>query len=172
MTQFRVMSGTKTQSYNKGSQDQIGTSPLGLITFIDFQATEKFYFSFGTSFEMSTETYSTSGFTIYGSAMYYLYGAPGMVESDTENMKMNLFYPYSVYASAGIFQKQIKIRSIDSEDSTITKDLGGLQAGVGFNYNLNAKIYLTSHLQMLMSGMGSSSEYSSTEFYIGLGLRL
>lgn len=169
-SQFRVMTGTKTQSYNTGSQVQLGGSPLGLITFIDFEAMDKVYLSFGTSFEVSTETYSTSGFTIYGSVMYYLYGLPKAVNLKTGSMNMDFFYPYSIYINAGIFQKQIKIRSEASV--TTTEDLGGLEVGLGFNYSLGSKTYIATHIQMLMSGLSSDSEYSSTEFYVGLGLRL
>lgn len=170
-TQFRILTGTKQQTFGTSSQVQLGTSPLGLIAFVDLEVAKKIYFSFGTSFEMSTEDYTTSGFSVYASGMYYIYGSPKVVNSNTGSMNMDLYYPYSVFLSGGVFQKEIKLTPSDTAIEQ-TKGLGGPMVGLGFNYNLNPRTYVASHVQMLMSGIGSASEYSSTEFYVGLGLRL
>jgi len=172
-TQVRFLTGTKSQSFSNTSQEQVGSSPLGLIAFVDFELMEKWYFSLGTSFEFSTETFATSGFTLYGSGLYYLYGTPKKLGSQGEvsQLDMELYNPYSLYVNFGIFQKEVKLRR---QGSTVIEDegVGGLMFGLGGNYHLNTKTYLTGHVQYLQSGLGTELEFSSFEFYFGLGLRL
>jgi len=172
-TQARILTGTKQQTFKDSSQTEVGSSPLGLIAFVDFEIVEKWYFSAGTSFEMDPSNFGTSGFTLYGSIMYYLYGAPQKIQSEggVGNTEMELYYPYSIYASLGIFQKQIRLRREGNEISE-NQDFGGLSLGLGGNYNLNSRMYLSSHLQLLQSGRGTDLEYNSFELYAGIGFRL
>jgi len=120
---------------------------------------------------MSVNTFSTSGFTIYGSGLYYIYGSPKVINSGSKNMSMDLIYPYSIFLIGGVFQKQIRVRSV-ADNLTVTKDVGGLQLGLGGNYNWSDRTYITSQIQMLSSGQGSDEEFTSTELYIGIGIRL
>jgi hypothetical protein len=171
-TVARFLSGTKSQSYSTSSQEQIGSSPLGLLALIDVEMIPNIYFSFGTSFELSTDSFSTSGFTLYGGLNYYLIGNPkAMIVTDSVETSMELYQKYSVYATFGIFQKEIKLRNPNSE---VVEDesLGGIMLGGGVNYNLNSKVFVNGQLQYLSSGLGTNEEYSSFELYVGLGLRI
>lgn len=171
-TQVRFLSGTKSQSFNTSSQEQIGSSPLGLLALLDVEIMKKTYFSLGTSFELSTETFSTSGFSLYGGLNYYFYGDPkALVSSDHMETSMELYRKHSFYGTLGIFQKEIKLRDPETQNVD-DESLGGLLLGFGANYNLSSKMYLNAHLQYLSSGSGTSEEYSSFELYVGVGLRI
>lgn len=171
-TMARFLTGTKSQTYNTSSQEQIGSSPLGLLALIDVEMLKGMYFSFGTSFELSTDSFSTSGFSLYGGLNYYFYGNPkALMVSDSHETSMELYQKYSVYGTFGIFQKEIKLRNPEV-DIVNDESLGGIMLGGGVNYNLNSKMYVNGQLQYLSSGMGTSEEYSSVEMYIGLGLRI
>lgn len=170
-TQARFLTGTKSQTFNTSAQEQLGTSPLGLLAMVDFGLAQTIYFSMGTSFELSTESYSTSGFTLYGSLLYYFYGDPKAVVSTDTETSLELYQKYSVYGGFGIFQKEIRLRNSET-DTTDDESLGGIMLSFGVNYNLNPKMFFNAHVQALNSGLGTDSEYSSFEFYAGLGLRI
>lgn len=170
-TLARFVTGTKSQTYNTSAQEQLGTSPLGLLVMVDFEMVQKIYFSMGTSFELSTESYSTSGFTLYGSVLYYFYGEPRAVVTEDVDTSMELYQKYSVYGGLGIFQKEIKVRNPETE-STDDESLGGLILTLGANYNLSPKLFFNGQIQALNSGLGTEAEYSSFELYLGLGLRI
>jgi hypothetical protein len=170
-TQLRFLTGTKSQTFNTSAQEQVGTSPLGLLVLADFSLTQKVYLSFGSSFELSTASFSTSGFSLYGSALYYFRGRPNaVVTTDGTETYMELYQKYSFYGGIGIFQKEIRLRNSDT-DQTDDESLGGLLISLGGNCNLNPKFYLNGHIQLLNSGR-VGREFNSTEFYFGLGLRI
>ena len=171
-TQLRFLTGTTSQTFSASSQEQVGSGPLGLLALLDVEVFNKTYFSLGTSFELSTDSFSTSGFTLYGVLNYYLMGDPKpIVTSDKMETSLELYRKYSAYVTFGVFQKEIELRNPETQFVS-DESLGGLLVGFGGNYNLNSKMFLNGHIQYLTSGLGTVDEYSSFELYFGLGLRI
>lgn len=169
-SQIRVLLGPKVESVTKPTQSRSRSNPSALILEFDTKIYENIFLSIGTSGEFDIGTLSSNGFALYGSARYYLKGNPDLKKSTGNDIKLQLVEPLSYFVGLGLFQKSITFNS-EADLKDIKEDVGGLVLSAGGNYSLTNRYFLSGYLAYLVSGPGTTLDYSSFELYFGAGLR-
>lgn len=142
------------------------TAITGFFGEYDLHLFSGFHLGLGANAQVSINTMSTVSFGLYSSLRYDLLGQVHYPSAQSGDASIRLYKTYAVYLNFGLFQKFLEFESIPD-----VSNVGGVLFGVGGIYNSSDKFYYSVIIQTLMSGSAPLPQYTSMEFYLGLGMR-